>query len=308
VIRSSERPLAAAVIALAMTFSLPASAQRDGPLTEPKDMASRLGAQGLELHAQGKFADAYEKLVTAEKIVHSPVFVLWMARSKRALGELLAARRAYQRVVAETVAKDAPRTWIDAKADADKELALLGARIPTIAIVLPLGAPAGVKLELDGAPVAERTPSEVDPGKHLVRAIPLGRPAVEHRVSVEEGKREVVEIELPALDVVPASGRVSTDKGSALPGALSLGVGVVGIAAGAIMGGYALALAGDVKMHCTGNVCPLSYEGKAHDADTLARASTGALIAGGVIGALGVVLLIVRPGRKAPPALLTQRF
>jgi hypothetical protein len=308
VIRSSDRPLVAAVIALAMMVSVPASAQKDGPLTEPKEMARRLGAEGLELHGQGKFADAYEKLATAEKIVHSPVFVLWMARSKRALGELLAARRAYQRVAAETVAKDTPRNWIDAKADADKELALLGARIPTIAVVLPLGAPAGVKLELDGAPVVERTPSDVDPGKHLVRAVPVGRPAVERSVSVEEGKREVVEIELRTLDVVPPQGRVSTDKGSALPGALTLGIGAVGVAGGAIMGGYALALAGDVKAHCTGNVCPVSYQGKAHDADTLARASTGALIAGGVIGALGVVLLIVRPGRKAPPALLMQRF
>jgi hypothetical protein len=82
----------------------------------------------------------------------------------------------------------------------------------------------------------------------------------------------------------------------------------VGIVAGAIMGGYALVLAGDVKAHCTGNVCLASDQGKGREADTLARASTGALIAGGVIGVLGVVLLIVRPGGKPAPAPFTQRF
>lgn len=298
-IRSFET-LRGFVVALAFFgWSNGVLAQPQPTITDPKEMARRLGEEALALQAEGRFAEAYSKFEMAEKIAHSPVFVLWLARSKRSLGELLAAKRLYQKLASESLASDASPNWLQAKAEAEKELAALLVRIPTIAVTVVPSAEAA-KIELDGAQISADTTIELDPGEHVVRVLQSGRVVAERRVRVEEGQaREAIRVALTPMTKPPTEPDEGTD-GSLLPGGILLGVGLLGAATGAVFGAYSLVLAGEVEEGCVGNRCLLSDAGKAEDADTLARASTGAIIAGSIIGATGIVLMIVRPGGDAP--------
>ncbi|MBL8740004.1 MAG: hypothetical protein JNK04_02885 [Myxococcales bacterium] len=255
------------------------------PTADPKEMARSAGEEGLTLYREGKFSAAYERFAMAEQIAHSPVFLLWMARSKRGSRELLAARRLFERVAGEELAAGASPKWVTARSEAAAELAALVPKIPRIKLTL-VAAPAGTTLELDGAAV-EAGEIEVDPGSHTARASAPGRSPVSKKVEVEEGST-TIELRFASDATEPA-------QGSLVPGAVVLGAGLLALAGGAVTGAYALVLAGEVNEGCDGNVCLASDAHKAADADTLARASTGLFIAGGVVAATGVVLLIVRP-------------
>jgi hypothetical protein len=291
VIPSSDRLVAKAVGLLLLLSSSTALAQAAPPPTDPKEMARRQGEEALALHGAGKFAEAYARFETAERIAHSPVFLLWMARSKRALGELGAAKRLYRMVAAESLPADASPNWVQAKKEAEGELAALASRIPSIEVRLAPGAGPGT-LSLDGGPIPRDAAVEVDPGEHEIVFSPATGPSSTRRVRVEEGQPTLV----VALEAARADRGGEEARGSVVPGAVLLGVGLGSVVAGAITGAYALVLAGQVKEGCEGNRCLATDEGKASDADALARASTGLLIAGGVLGTVGVVLVIVRPG------------
>lgn len=292
------RRLSFACIVTLLTIAGTALAQAP-PTADPKEMARSAGEEGLELYRAGKFVEAHERFAMAEQIAHSPVFVLWMARSKRGTQELLAAKRLFERVAAEDLAAGASPKWLAARSEAKTELAALVAKIPKVSVTAP-GAPPNAKLELDGNAIEPNQELEVDPGAHVARAFDGARTA-EKKVQVEEGST-TIELRFDSDD----SGEPA--KGSLLPGALVLGGGLLGLAGGTITGAYALVLAGEIKDGCDGNVCLASDEQKAADADTLARASTGLFIAGGVVSAVGVVLLVVRPrlGGDTPVALVLE--
>jgi len=285
----------------------PAWAQASSGSTpaDPKEMARRLGEEALGLHQRGRFAEAYEKFETAERIAHSPVFVLWMARGKRATGSLLLARKLYDKIAAEALPADASPNWVKARADAATERDALAARIPHLEVRLARGAAKDARIEIDGRPVGEGERIELDPGEHVVRAVASGVAPVERRVRLEEGPSPPpLEIALGAGGIAPAPART---EGSIVPGAVTLGIGAAALAGGSVGGIYALVLAGQVKDGCVGDQCRRSDEGKAGDAGTLARVATGLLIGGAVVTAAGIVLLVVRPGGGTSSAGANER-
>lgn len=273
----------------------PGPAAGAAPTTDPKEMARRFGEQALTAHAEGRFAEAYEGFEKAEKIAHSPVLVLWMARSKRGLDQLLAARALYQRAAGEALPADASAKWVTAQAEAKSELAALERRIPRLTVTLKDAE--GATLTLDGAPLAIGAVRELDPGSHELRLTRSGAPDRVEKVDLAEGDppRTI------ALDATPGAGGVVPvrSEGSIVPGAVLTAIGGAGLAAGAVTGALALVLAGEVTDNCVGNACLRADEEKAGDADRLARASTGLFIAGGILAATGVVLIVVRPGGDA---------
>lgn len=296
----------ARAFALALCVTLvPALADAEDappPSSDPKEMARSLGAEALALHAAGQFKEAYAKFETAERIAHSPVFVVWMARSKRALGELRAAQRLYQRVVTESLQADSSANWQQAKAEAEVELKSLSARIPSIEVRLAGGSAVPSALELDGSTIAAATAIDVDPGEHVVRATGEGGAVVTQTVRVDEGQpREIVTIDL-ATGREPASTN-ENNEAFVVSGGILLGVGGLSLLAGAVTGAFALVLADEVEEGCVGNRCLASDKGKADDADALARASTGTLIAGGLLATAGIVLLVIEPGGSGRAAV-----
>jgi hypothetical protein len=292
-VRFSDRARALAVALMLVVFGVAGDlfAQREPPPSDPKAIAHRTGEEALVLHGQGRFEEAYAKFETADRIAHSPVFVLWMARSKRAQGRLLAAKDLYRKVIDEPLSADASSNWTNAQKDAAVEAEALAKKIPKLVIELASPTPRDSRIELDGKQVNAGRTIEVDPGEHVVRATATGASATEQRLSLEEGSG-LRRIQL-VLEMQPAN---EATKGPLWPGGVALGVGLAALTAGGITGAYALVLADEVKDGCIDDQCRRSDEGKAEDANTLAHAGTWLLVGGAACAVAGVVLLIVRPG------------
>jgi hypothetical protein len=279
------------MVLVGVLLALPGGAWAQAPLVDRKEMAGRQGEEGLALYAKGRFDEAYARFATGERIQHSPVLVLWMGHSRRSAGRLVAARALYRRVAGEALDADASPKWHTARDEARRELAAIDVRIPRLRVTV-VGARGGPAVaRLDGKRVALGTAVPVDPGVHRVLATDGAGRRLEKQVDVPEGKEHAVELVFAAAP--------QAAPGSVIPGAVVTSLGLAGLVAGGITGALALSMASEVKDGCVGSRCRPEDEGKADDADTLARVSTAALVLGGAITATGVVLLVVRPGGDA---------
>jgi hypothetical protein len=73
------------------------------------------------------------------------------------------------------------------------------------------------------------------------------------------------------------------------------GVGLAGVVAGSILGAVAISKNNDAQGHCLGSVCDASGYSSGNGATQAATASTIAFIAGGVLAATGILLLVTSP-------------
>ncbi|MFO0616991.1 MAG: hypothetical protein U0414_30630 [Polyangiaceae bacterium] len=282
-----------------------AQAQPEAPDAGTRAIA--IGSEGKGFYEQGRFGDALAKFREADAIVHSPVFTLYIARTERRMGKLLEARADYAKILAEVLAKDDPDPWVAAHRDATTELAQIEPLIPHVTLTLerPSVAPA----TLDDQPVRWGERTEINPGAHVVRIASIA--PYEQKFTVDEGKDETVVVRPPEplAPAVPDPRRparrepvvVPAQPGSLVPGAVVLGVGLGALTVGGIFSGIALAARGDVDPSCleapgcTGQVRQDSSD--ANDrAGLFGNTSTGLFIGGGIASAIGVALLVVRPG------------
>jgi hypothetical protein len=272
----------ACALALAMSPAM-AGAQ---PTATTKE-ALRRAYEADQLFGAGKWQEAYDGFAAAEAMAHSPVFVLFMGHCRRNQGRLREAYGLYERVAGEKLGAEAPQPFRDAIADAQREIEALRARMPSLR-VLVTGA-TEVTLTIDGT---EATPGEVtllDPGSHALEASSGGK-TVKQKVSLGEGAATAdVTLAFPAA-AEPAS------EGSLVPGIVVTSFGALGLVLGAVAGGIAASMAGDLKDRCVDGHCPVEDEDELATAQALAIASTVGFVAGGVLVVTGGVLLFVRPG------------
>lgn len=252
------------------------------------DRAVALGRQGVALYEEQSFAEAYERFALAEREAHSPVFVLYMARCRAALGHLVDARSLYRSVSAEAIAAAAPAPWRHAQSQARGELEVLEPRIPSLRIEVVNG-PATVVLD-DRIVRDIAQPIELDPGEHHVEARAGDRSAKE-TVTLDEGERETVSLVLPAPEAAAAP--ENGDLGYTVAGGVLVGLGGAGLIVGAVTGGMALSITSDIKDRCVGDSCLIADRADADRANRFATASTISFIVGGVAAAAGTVLLLL---------------
>ena len=277
--------------------------------------AVALGHQGIELYNKRRWVEAYDKFSTAEALKHSPAFVLYMAHSKRQVGELLAARGLYQRVADEKLGDDAAKPFKDAQANAKAEIARLEKLIPILKLQITGTGADNARVEIDGQAItsADLNALRLDPGvRRIIARSTIGTVAQEN-VNLGVGARTEVLLTLrapapaprpPATDApgphmnpspLPPGADGEPRVGSIVPGAITLGLGVVGLGVGAVTGAIASGKKSDLDALCGSSPCPESARDTFDSAANMAHASTASFIAGGVLGAAGVTLLIVRP-------------
>jgi hypothetical protein len=87
------------------------------------------GQRGLEAFRERDWATAYDSFRQAETLVHSPVFLLYMARARAEEGAHPEALDLYARVVAEKLPENAPAAWRQAVRQAESESQALRARL-----------------------------------------------------------------------------------------------------------------------------------------------------------------------------------
>jgi hypothetical protein len=292
--------------------------------TDEQRAGARAAAQaGGKAYGDGKYADAVDLFTRAESLVHSPVHLLYTARSYEKLGQLVHARETYIKIVNEEQSKTAPEPYKDAKRDAEKELAALEPRLPSVSVVVRGVADVNtVSATMDGQAIPAAligVPRPVDPADHRFEATAPGYAAQPVQLKVLEGRNETVTLDLqptgepipvatPTPAPVPTAAPTPTpapvdqsavDTGSKGPSPftwVAFGVGAVGLGVGTVFALKAKSNADDANSACQhsgpdgqSNWCTAGDRSKVNGLDDDSRSAKSVAIAGFVVGGVGLV-------------------
>ncbi|WP_438030457.1 hypothetical protein [Sorangium sp. So ce233] len=270
--------------------------------------ARSLAVEGQESLDRKDYAAALDRFRRADAIIHAPTLLLGVARAQVGLGQWIAAQESYSRILREGAPEGSPEPFFEAIAAAQRELDALAPRIPQV--LLSVRGPDAADVTIDGEPVPRaalgvRRP--VDPGEHTVRATAAGFAPVEVKLTLAEGASEAVALELkpiapppgasrPPLARAPDAGPVASGRGTRTTlGIAALGLGGVGVAAGAVGGLLAIGKHSDLSDRCPGNRCDPSLQGDVDSYHAMGTLSTIGFVVGAVGVGAGAFLLLTAP-------------
>jgi hypothetical protein len=291
-----NRPVRTWLLAsLLFLLAVPVFAQ-DAPPDGASDEAIALGEKALEEYGHGRHAAAYALFARAERLAHTPVFVLYMARCQRGLGRLLDARALYRRTAAEAVPEGAPAPLSEAVADAQRELAELEATIPSLRVRVD-GTAADLTVTIDGARAALGEAVALDPGAHVVTVRRAGEVMEERKVTLAAGDGVVEAVFVAGAPVPRPLDPEGDDEGgvdgTVAAGAAILALGGASAIAGIVTGVLALDAASEVKDQCDETDCSRADDDLHDESLRLAHASTALFAIAGAAAITGTILLIV---------------
>ncbi len=272
--------------------------------------AEALFVEGRRLLQEKQWDAACPKLAESYKLDPATGTLLALALCYEGQGKTASAWAAYSEAAARArTEKNAEREQA-----AKERAAALEPKLPHLVLELAPGAPrpAGLTVSRDGSAVGDASlgaPIPVDPGEHDIVARAPGRPPIAQKVRVAEGEtRHVVlgpfapasSAEVPAPPSSPAFFTPLRTVGIAAGAA-----GVLGLGAGGVLAALAVSKKGESDKDCAGDVCgPVGFPLR-KDARSLGDGATVAFLAGGVLAAAGVTLVIVggpRAETSPPPA------
>jgi hypothetical protein len=296
-------------------FISPSAAQAQAQAVDPQ---VALAAEALYARATAEldaksYASACRKLEDVVRLVPNALGVkLTLGECYEGLGKLASAWSQYALVAAL-----APKAGQAERAErAAKRAAALRPRLATMSVDVPVKTRAipGLAIKRDGVSVGEAQwgkPLRVDVGRYEVVATAPGRRPWKKQVEVAADGVKV------SLSVEPLEPAVLVKKAPSSrpdaaprrpwqrPVALAVtGLGVAGVGVGATLGGLAIAKnsASNRDNHCdAADHCDATGVKLRHAAVRLGNASTGAMIAGGVVLTGGAVLLFTAPRSPAAP-------
>lgn len=297
---------------------------------EPSDAdratARALAEQASDALEHKDFARAAELFGRADALVHAPTLALGFARAQAGLGKLVAAHETYTRIVRGAQEASANKTYALAVKDAERELAQLVPRLPTVEIVVT--GPEAPAVEVDGVAVPAASLGVkrfVDPGAHTVRAVAPGWIAAERRFELLEKGGTRVEILLERDPSYPPIGGATSETpareaqaGKPAPrpeparrgggpmfvaGLTLVGLGGGSLVASAVTGGLFLGEKATLDERCAAGVCDQEGLDAASRAETLALANTVTLAGGVGLAGVGLLLTLLDVPKEAegPP-------
>ena len=308
--RDVRRPALALVLAaMCALATAPAAAQAPAGGGDREAQRTQLYKEAVDLANAGRWADAAEKLQAVLAIRSSPKVRFTFGQAEEHVGKLATAYDAYAQALAD--AEAAAET--DVADTAGRALRALGPRVPVVRVkVTGVGASsATATIDEHAAKLGE--PVRVDPGDHVVQVTAPGARAAQSNVTVAEGQRVEVPVELvaedfntaPAESPAPAAAEAEPEPAPAAPsgpfpwrtvGLVAAGVGVVGMGVGTYFGIDAISKnSTSNQTGCNGNVCTQSAYDTREDAKSAATASTIAFVVGGVLAAGGITLWLLGP-------------
>ena len=302
------------LVALSCLAPLPAFGADDDVATKVRELAKEAQADT----AAGRFPDAEQKLTQAYQLAKVPTLARNIARTLVKEGKLVAASRYYQEAL-ELEPNNLWRLQIQqtAQHDAAAERTELLARLPFLQLQLE-GAPAREStLTVDDAvidPALVGTAQPIDPGSHHVVA-KHGAQVVERTVELKEGERhrEILQfapdpaLQASAVTEPPKVDTVSGTRRGIQPtlGWIGIGVGAAGLALGATAGIIAEVKLSNLRNDgCRDKWCPTSYSGRVDSYNRLRTISTVGFVAGAVVEAAGITLLLTSPRHRGDVALM----
>lgn len=302
-VRALSRTPLVALALLAASTAAPALAQSD---------AERAGARaaataGGKAFTEGRWEEAVDLFTRAESTVHSPVQLLYLARSYEKLGLLVKAREVYLKITNEELPQIAPEPWRDAKVDAQKELDALEPRLPSVRLDVQGSSRNAVTVTVDGvtmSPAFFGIPQPIDPGKHRFVASGRGFAPVAVEREMKEGALQTVLLSVrPSGSAFSGGSDLSRSTGPPTLAWVALGVGgaglVLGLTAGLVAGGKHSTLASE----CGASTCAPQYSGALDSFRTWRTVSTVGYVVGTLGVATGAVLWLTSPRTRNETAL-----
>ena len=298
-------------------------ARAQGSPSTERAAARNLGYAGVEAFQAGRFVVASEKLEKAYAVLPVPSLGLWSARALVKQDKLLEAADRYAEVMRLNIAGGDEAVQKKAQSDAHAELEATRAATPSVVIQLTGADASAVVIAIDGATVSSKLVGEatpLNPGKHRIEAT-WGQQHLTRQVTLQGHEQQAVpfvlaanieaahhtdapvpapETPVPAPEAPVATGSAPDAPGSTR-GTLSwalVGAGATGIAVGAVTGVMVLSKRSSLDRDpacADDHNCPPAYSSKVSSYDALRTVSTVAFVAGGVLSASGIVLLLTAP-------------
>ena len=277
-----------------------------------RSAARILGTTGVQAYQAGDYATANTKLEKAYQILKAPSLGLWSARALVKLNQLVKAGERYREVTRLPISSGDTAVQTGAQQDAQTELDALVPQIPSIVIHLEGAEPAQVTLTVDDQPTSTALIGEsrpVDPGRHHVVAR-RGVDSAVSDVSVAPTAKVQVVLRFNVTNPVPSAATAALappnqesaadgkapqgGRGAATLGWVGVGVGAAGLVFGGITGALALGKRSNINSSpdCWNMHCLASQQGTVDSLNSLRTLSSIGFIAGGVLSATGVVLIL----------------
>jgi hypothetical protein len=293
----NARRSAAFVLVAGLLAASPARAQVSDA---DRATARTLAQKGQEALEAGDFPTAADRFAKADAIIHAPTLVFGLAMAQKGLGKWVKARELLEQILREGVPKGSPPAWSAALKDAEKELAALKPKIPTVAVTVA-GAPSA-EVTIDGAAVpAGGAARPLDPGPHTIRATAPGMKPAESKLTLAEGRAETVTLALVPADGAPAPEPAAAPEAPASPrpwqkpaGFAGIGVGGALLVVGAATGTVALSKHAALAKVCTDGRCK-GQQDAIDSYNAMGNASTATFILGAAFAATGVALVVTAP-------------
>ncbi len=319
-------------LSLGMSIAPRAHAQSDAD----RATARSLGQDGQQALDNKDFATAEDRFRRADKMVHAPTLMLGLARALSAEGKFVEAQEAYNRIVRDGLAPNAPDAFKRALDDAKKEVDAVSAKVG--AVVITVKAAGGTDIPdpqviLDEHPINSASLGvrrAVDPGAHVLRASAEGYKPAEVKFTVVQGasidEPLMLEKDLtvpvaasPTAPPVPVSASTLAASDTGAPGSpskarkilpwVAFGVGGAGLVVGGLTGILAMGKHSTLSTNCPSGNCGTDQQSALDSYHTLGTVSTIGFIVAGVGGAAGAVLLLTQPkGDSAAPAAAGLRI
>lgn len=303
------------ILALSLVTSA-AFAQSDAD----KATARQLAVEGQDALDKKDFKTAEDRFRRADQLFHAPTLALGLARAYAANGKFVEAQETYNRIIREGVPAGAPAAFQNAVDSAKTEVQTVVGKIGSVLIVVT-GAE-NPKVTLDDQPfptAALGVKRAANPGLHVVRASADGYKPAETKVTVVEGGSANAALTLEkdpnavvAVAPTPTPGQASANPSPTPPpqepsgggsstktiGIVLMGVGGVGLAAGAVTGILAMGKHSDLEKACPGGKCASDKQSDVDSYNSLGLISTIGFVAGGVLAAGGAVLFFTAPKER----------
>jgi len=281
-------------------------------------MHFKAGVNYLQDPDGARFEDAYTEFKTAYDLSHSPKILGNMGYCAMKLerdGEAIDAYSNYLKLVPDIAA--------DERAQIQTDLYTLTASAATVAVRLK-----SAHENLSGARLRDTRYSvrgnvsniypsspgtfivSVRAGHHAMDVMLEGAVRAHWEFDADGGAR--LSHEFAIQELVAASPAVSVERPSKTLPWITVGLGAVGLVAGAVAGGLVLAREHSLENECTLSMsgCPANSNGASDKsaAYTFGTVADVGFVAGGVLAATGIIWLIATGSRPAPRATAAVSF
>jgi hypothetical protein len=287
-----------AMLLLCGASALPAAAQPKGAA------ADALFEEGRKAMDAKDYVTACDKFRESHRIDPAPGTMLNLARCEESRGKLATASELYRRVLDDLKESDERYGLARKRVDA------LSPRIPKLTVKLRSNAPSSTivrmgEMELGAASLGVALP--VDPGKVRVEVKAEGRAPRVFEIDIAESENKDLDVEPGAVSQTDSPSEPPKSDGSSQRslGWIAGGIGVAGLAVGAVTGIMALGKKKDVDANCDADKwCTQSGTDAAHDGKKLGQLSTAGWIVGAVGIGAGAILILTSPSKTGAQSAL----